>query len=429
MGPAKVAGGAGLGRKGRGNMGSRHILALSAAAALCCALSVRAEPTTRPASATGRYIRAIRQAAGPRLAMSEYSRGCSIDPDNPELHDAFVRRMLQFGLPRLAYAASLKLIRLDARNGTAWGVIGYVHATRSNLVEALKATVQAAEHAPEGPSIIGNVAQLIAWYEVQPTPAKLPQRTRSGIQALKQHLGERKAFAVPYRRVKADWASHLARMEKSREQVDTLKSEIKDATQSCKDAKVKLTNLMEQILVHRHRIVRLKDRLRRLASDVVVDTPNTRELRIRLRNELRSRERDLAYAEETRRDLQKRAEELHEQQQRKAAELKKLSAALEAPSADAALEFHWSPPAVDGVVTPEVRHLPTQPATASAPRDAEALAHRRLQMAKLYLAHGMRDKAGEMLCEILREYSATRAAKEATALLLKLNAPAGGSER
>jgi outer membrane protein TolC len=87
------------------------------------------------------------------------------------------------------------------------------------------------------------------------------------------------------------------------------------------------------------------------------------------------------------------------------------------------LDLRWDPPAVDGVVTPEVQGMPVASRPATAPADdPQALAASKLDLARLYLQHGMQERAADILREIAALFPATKAAAEARRLLADLSA-------
>ena len=58
-------------------------------------------------------IQAIQQAADPSAAVAAYASGFAVDRDNPRLHEAYVSRMVDLGLPEMAYHQAQTLTTLD----------------------------------------------------------------------------------------------------------------------------------------------------------------------------------------------------------------------------------------------------------------------------------------------------------------------------
>ena len=76
------------------------------------------------------YIQAIEQASDPSALVAAYAAGYAADRTNLKLHDAYVSRMVQFGVPEMAYHQAQLVAGLDPRNGLAQGVLAYVDAKR-----------------------------------------------------------------------------------------------------------------------------------------------------------------------------------------------------------------------------------------------------------------------------------------------------------
>lgn len=93
----------------------------------CCVLAMTraawAEQTPAPADAAP--IQTIQQAPDPAAAATAYANGIAFDRNDPKLYEAYVARMVDFGLPELAYHQARMLTTLQSSNGLAWGVVAY----------------------------------------------------------------------------------------------------------------------------------------------------------------------------------------------------------------------------------------------------------------------------------------------------------------
>src|SRR5207249_6601416 len=94
-------------------------------------------------------IQAIKQAADPSAVVTAYANGFAIERNEPKLYEAYVSRMVDLGLPELAYHQAQTLTTLDATNGLAWGVVAHVDARRAQMPEALSAIILAGQFAPD----------------------------------------------------------------------------------------------------------------------------------------------------------------------------------------------------------------------------------------------------------------------------------------
>ena len=97
-------------------------------------------------------IQAIQQAPDPSATVAAYVNGASVDRNDPRLSEAYVVRMVDLGLPELAFHQAQTLTTLESNNGLAWGVIAYVEARRGNMPEAISAINLAGQFAPDNPS-------------------------------------------------------------------------------------------------------------------------------------------------------------------------------------------------------------------------------------------------------------------------------------
>ena len=94
--------------------------------------------TNQPASVAA-AIQAIQQAADPSAAVAAYGSGLALAANDPKLHEAYVARMVDMGLPEIAYHQAQTLTTLQPNNGLAWGVVAYVDARRGQMPEAIAA--------------------------------------------------------------------------------------------------------------------------------------------------------------------------------------------------------------------------------------------------------------------------------------------------
>ena len=154
-----------------------------------------------PAERLVPFLKALRDADHPSTAMAAYARGCAIDRTDSKLQNAYMRKMLQFGQPKISFYAARVLVRLEPHNGTAWGVVGYVHAKRGEMPESLAAGIRAATYAPANQAILNNTGQLLAWFDNELAPPKLPDAVRRMLMKVREDLAGAEPFAKAYARV------------------------------------------------------------------------------------------------------------------------------------------------------------------------------------------------------------------------------------
>jgi len=377
-----------------------------------------------------RLIQAIRDATHPRQAMSAYARGCAIDRSRPAIHDAYMRRMLQFGLPKIAYYPARVLAAIQPDNGTAWGVVGYVHGQRGQPAEALAATMRAAELAGEDPSVLHNAGQLAAWYDFELDLPKIPDRAKRALDRSRAALGKRAPFAKAYATIQKAYKEQAGLGEQFDEKIAAADADALGLEQLALEIDRKIRDLNDEIEYTEDVIDSLRRDLYYNYSGLYVD-PSGRSVYYRwqspyrtdTRLRIRQQERIIDEVKLKIRSLRREGEGILRDLKAKRDQLEQLQKLRRQAMARVAARFRWDPPAVDGVVTDEIDHLPPPPAEeGSAPEDPESAAEKRLDMARLYIRNDLRERAAEILGEIVKTYGTTKAAEEARVLLAGLKA-------
>ena len=93
-----------------------------------CSGSVAGQPASVNAA-----IQAIQQAPDPSAAIAAYGSGIAVAPNDPKLYEAYVTRMVDMGLPEMAFHQAQTLTALQPDSGIGWGVQAYVSARRGQL--------------------------------------------------------------------------------------------------------------------------------------------------------------------------------------------------------------------------------------------------------------------------------------------------------
>jgi len=173
--------------------------AASAGLVLCCVLAAAraawAEQTPAPADTAP--VQAIQQATDPSAAVTAYANGIALDRNDPKLYEAYVARMVDFGLPELAYHQARMLTTLQSSNGLAWGVVAYVDARRGQMADAILAVNLAGQFAPENKFVAHTAGELLAWYDLK-ADKTLPENARQGLAKIRALLGKQAAFTGAY---------------------------------------------------------------------------------------------------------------------------------------------------------------------------------------------------------------------------------------
>ena len=166
----------------------------------CASASAWAQAAPQSQPGADAAIQAIQQAPDPSAAVAAYAIGFAAGRNNPRLDEAYVGRMVDLGLPEMAYHQAQTLTTQDSSNGLAWGVVGYVDARRGQMPDAVSAINLAGQFAPENKFVEHTAAgEIIAWYDFKADKASLPDNAKDGLIKLRALLGKHPAFALGLR--------------------------------------------------------------------------------------------------------------------------------------------------------------------------------------------------------------------------------------
>lgn len=154
----------------------------------------------QPTGPTGNNaaIQAIQQAPDPSAAVAAYANGFAIDGKDPKLDEAYVARMIDLGLPEMAYHQAQTLTTLDSRSGLGWAVVAYVDARRAEMQDALSAIILAGQFAPDNKFVQQTAGEILAWYDVKADKTQLPPNTKEGVARLHHLFDANVAFTSAY---------------------------------------------------------------------------------------------------------------------------------------------------------------------------------------------------------------------------------------
>ena len=158
-----------------------------------CSQSVTSQPATVAAA-----IQAIQQAADPSAAVAAYGRSLALTANDPKLHEAYVVRMVDMGLPEMAYHQAQTLTTLQPNNGLAWGVVAYVDARRGQMSDAVSAINLAGQFASSNKFVAHTAGEILAWYDLKADKAKLPDTAKDGVSRLRGLMNKQPAFTEAY---------------------------------------------------------------------------------------------------------------------------------------------------------------------------------------------------------------------------------------
>ncbi len=167
---------------------------------------------TAPAAANdlNSAIRNIEQAPDPSAAIDAFAQGTAIDQNAPALYETFVARMVDLGLPEMAFHQAETLTTLQPRNGLGWAVIAHVDARRGDMPAALSAITLAAQNAPSSLFVQRTAGELLAWYDLKADKSTLPEATQQGMANVRAALDKTPAFSSAYETAKSAYQNQAS---------------------------------------------------------------------------------------------------------------------------------------------------------------------------------------------------------------------------
>jgi hypothetical protein len=160
--------------------------------------SVRSVAATNPPATIAAAIEAIQQAPDPSAVVAAYGSGLAISFKDAELHEAYVARMVDMGLPEIAFHQAETLATLQPNNGLAWGVVAYVDARRGQMPEAVSAINLAGQFAPGNKFVAHTAGEILAWYDLKADKGKLLDKAKDGLARIRGLLNGQAAFTEAY---------------------------------------------------------------------------------------------------------------------------------------------------------------------------------------------------------------------------------------
>jgi hypothetical protein len=377
-------------------------------------------------------IKVLEDTDNPSTAIAAYARAAAVDPKSVRLHRTYMRRMLRFGLPRIAYHPASALVTLSPENGTAWGVLSYMHGRKGELAKALAAGIRAAVLTENNESINHNTGQLLAWYENEIDRPKLSDGVRRTLDKHRQAFFEREDFAQAYRTMSKAYQER-ARLAKALDaKLDTAQERTEEVRRAALELDAELRGLNEEIEYRSEQIELLYRELHRSGTyaaqpvitghgvEYIYVPRQTPAERAAIRERIHEHERVISALRRQRRQARRQGEGVLEELQRRQKALDRLRKQVKAALERVEQTFRWDPPAVDGVVTVERDHMPPPDTSLSLPEDPRRAAEQRLRLARLYLRNEMSEKAEGILVDLIDRYGRTEQAQEARKLLADL---------
>jgi len=160
------------------------------------------EPYERSIPAAG-DVSQIRDARDPSAAVEAYAVAIKLAPKDLGVEDAFVRKMVEFGLPEMAANQAADVAARDPTNGLARAVVAFMNAHRDRTPDALADIVVAARLNPRDPFVLRTAGQIAAWYDTQAEQSEIDEDLRASTEAMRRDLSGRAEFDNAYARARA----------------------------------------------------------------------------------------------------------------------------------------------------------------------------------------------------------------------------------
>jgi hypothetical protein len=141
----------------------------------------------------------LARAGSPSAAVETYSRARLNVPDSLVVDHAYVRRMVELGAPDLCVSQAQRLTRNVPGDGVAWAVLAFNSARENDFGTALAQLARAARYEPSHTFVQRIGGQLLAWYDAQAGPFRLPATMREAARDIRGALAGTSGFAEAYR--------------------------------------------------------------------------------------------------------------------------------------------------------------------------------------------------------------------------------------
>src|SRR5262245_31375416 len=171
---------------------------------------------TAPAAPKSDGVDAIAKAPDPSTAIAAYAEAHAAAPNDPAVDVAYVRKMVEFGLPEMAEKQAKAVTEHDPKNGVAWAVRGFMDAKRGDLPNALKRVATAARLAPGDAFVMRTAGQLVAWYDIRADRAALGDEVGASVEEMRKGLSGRTVYEEACRRGPGETTAQTGCEEKTR---------------------------------------------------------------------------------------------------------------------------------------------------------------------------------------------------------------------
>ncbi|MGH7970344.1 MAG: hypothetical protein ACREIC_16600, partial [Limisphaerales bacterium] len=151
-------------------------------------------------------IQAIQEAADPSAVVQAFASASAVAPNDSQVLNAYVSRMVDLGLPEIAYHQAQALATMEPENGLPWAVVAYVDARRNDMADAATAIEKAARYSPDNAFVDRAAGGIVAWSETDGGKAGLSSSDLEKVADVKSILNKRSEFTTAYNAAREGYA-------------------------------------------------------------------------------------------------------------------------------------------------------------------------------------------------------------------------------
>ena len=159
----------------------------------------------QPSGGGGDPLAAIRDAVDPSSAIDAYAKATAAQRENVAVQEAYIQKMVSFGLPEMAERQAQDVTKRDPDSGLAWAVVAYMNAKRNQTPSALIAMAEAVKRSTADPFVQRTGAELVAWYDVRADKTKMPDAAKQAAEDVRGTLSQRQGYLDAYAKAKKDY--------------------------------------------------------------------------------------------------------------------------------------------------------------------------------------------------------------------------------
>jgi hypothetical protein len=224
-----------------------RVIALVMVAMALCAAPAQAQSRDLSVEDLRNTIRAIAVTNDLREATGLYASVATRAGRSRELHEVFMRKMLEMELPNRASGAARALVRIDPNNGMAWGVLGYYDTNKDQVARGFKETIEAVALMPHDSNLLYNLGQAAAWYDLEGAKARFDS---GAVATLEQHRAlwsQNGAFQEGLNRIERGKQHHEALIAEVEDEIEEIADEVGDLSERHEEIQDELADVRARI--------------------------------------------------------------------------------------------------------------------------------------------------------------------------------------